>query len=488
MDNQFKVSIYIRVSTDKQVEGDSLEEQESELKKFCEYKNYLIHKIHIERGRSAKDTNRAEYQKLLNDIKNKKINAVIVKKLDRLSRSLLDFEEFMSIAQEYNVEFISLKENFDTTNAIGKAMLRVALVFAQLEREQTAERISDVMGYRASQGLYNGGVPPFGYDVISKELIIHKQEKKIIEIMFDKFLETKSTSLTADMLNALGYKNRFGKLWDKKMLNRILRMPVYIGKTIWKNKLHQGIHQPIISEDVFNKVQNIFEQRKYHQDKTKIKGLLKGYLYCGCCGAQMTPNYTKKKQKKYYYYRCTSTFDPVNKNKCQNKYFNMGDVDKQIIKKILEYSKNNKLKLIEQQFNIYNEKIRNAISLTQIEIDGLENKLNTVKAKKEKYLDSLVANKYSEYERQTINAKIEEFTIEEKQLISSIYKMQFELSQKKENIISTGKFKEEILYFKINYKNLNDKELKEWFQKNIKRIFYSEDKLRIEFKLLDGIV
>lgn len=198
MDNKFKVSLYIRVSTGRQAkEGDSLEEQEKELKKYCEYKNYLIHKIHIERGRSAKDTNRPEYQKMLNDVKEKSINAVVVKKLDRLSRSLLDFEEFMRTAQDNEVEFISLKENFDTTNAMGKAMLRVALVFAQLEREQTSERVTDVMTFRAEQGLYNGGNIPYGYDLINKELVPHKQDKKIVERLFDKFIETKSTAMVA---------------------------------------------------------------------------------------------------------------------------------------------------------------------------------------------------------------------------------------------------------------------------------------------------
>ncbi|MDD4804893.1 MAG: recombinase family protein, partial [Candidatus Pacebacteria bacterium] len=164
MEDTFKVALYIRVSTERQAnEGDSLEEQETELKKFCDYRNYQIHNIYIERGKSGGNTNRPEYQKLIKDVEKKKINAIVVKKLDRLSRSLLDFENLMKLMQQKDVEFISLKENFDTTNAMGKAMLRVALVFAQLEREQTSERIVDVMHHRASQGLFNGGRRIYGY-------------------------------------------------------------------------------------------------------------------------------------------------------------------------------------------------------------------------------------------------------------------------------------------------------------------------------------
>jgi len=175
----FIVNLYIRVSTDRQAkEGDSLEEQESELRKFCDYRNYQIHKVFIERGKSGGNTNRPEYQKLVKDIENGKINAVVVKKLDRLSRSLLDFEQLMTKLQEKEVEFISLRENFDTTTVMGKAMLRVALVFAQLEREQTAERIKDVFAWRAEQGFYNGGTRPFGYDSVSSELChTNKNEK-----------------------------------------------------------------------------------------------------------------------------------------------------------------------------------------------------------------------------------------------------------------------------------------------------------------------
>lgn len=132
-ETKFVVDLYIRVSTDRQVrEGDSLEEQESELKKFCEFRGFHIHQIYIEKGKSGGNTNRPEYQKLIKDIEFRKVNAVVVKKLDRLSRSLLDFENLMTMMQSNEVEFISIKESFDTTTAMGKAMLRVALVFAQL--------------------------------------------------------------------------------------------------------------------------------------------------------------------------------------------------------------------------------------------------------------------------------------------------------------------------------------------------------------------
>jgi site-specific DNA recombinase len=488
MENIFKVSLYIRVSTEKQLEGDSLEEQESELKKFCEYKKYLIHKIHIERGQSAKDTNRVEYQKLLADIKNKKINAIIVKKLDRLSRSLLDFEEFMRTAQEFNVEFISLRENFDTTNAIGKAMLRVALVFAQLEREQTAERISDVMTYRASQGLFNGGIVPYGYDVINKELIPHKQEKKFIQLMFNKFIETKSTTKVERELQSLGAKTRQGLVLERRTIQKMLCNTIYIGKIRWKNNVYLGVHQHLVTEDIFNKVQTIFQTRCCVRDSKLIKGLLRGLLFCGVCKSAMTPNYTKKKNGKiYFYYRCVSTLNVITNKGCKNKYLKMEKANQSIIDKLLEFSTETKLAEMEQEINNKNLKTQKEISVLNTELSGLESHLKDIKTKKDRYLDSLVSNNFAGQERTAINNKIEEFTLEEKQIKGNIYKSQLELSKKQSELISFEKFKEEIIFFKINQCNFTEKELENWLKKNIKRIYYSESNIRFEFDIFNSL-
>jgi len=484
MQDKLKVSTYIRVSTGRQArEGDSLEEQESELKKFCEYKNYLVHKMHIERGRSAKDTNRPEYQKLLEEIKEKKINAVVVKKLDRLSRSLLDFEDFMRIAQENDVEFISLKENFDTTNAMGKAMLRIALVFAQLEREQNSERVVDVMTYRAEQGLFNGGTNPFGYDIVNKELLPHKQERKVIELMFNKFIETKSTALVARELNVQGQTNRNGKTWKKNQIDYMLRNPIYIGKIQWNNSIYNGIHQAIISEAMFNEVQEIFNNRKYHRESKIIQGLLRGLLYCGNCNSLMNPNYTRKKNhKEYYYYRCNPS--PENKD-CPNNYLRMDEANEKVMNVILEFASTKSLKKLQAEIENKNAEIYQRVNVIEALINELNLKLKAIRTKKEKYLDSLVANNFSSQERRTINSKIEEYTIEEKRTSGELYKQELELSQKKDNLLSIDEFKKEVIYLKVNFKELNNHQLREWLLRNVKAITYNKSNIEVKFKFID---
>ncbi len=486
-EEKFVVDLYIRVSTDRQAkEGDSLEEQESELRKFCEYRHFQIHKVFVERGKSGGNTNRPEYQKLVKDIEAKKINAVVVKKLDRLSRSLMDFEQLMIKLQAQDVGFISLRENFDTTMAMGKAMLRVALVFAQLEREQTAERIKDVFAWRAEQGLYNGGTRPFGYDSVSSELIPHKQEKKVIQFMFETFIRTKSTTIVANECNSMGFRNRNGALWDKRQIHKILNHPVYLGKIRWNSQIFPGIHQPLVSESVFNQAQSIFAERKTHRESKTVLGLLKGVLFCAECDHPMTPNYTKKRNGNIYrYYRCVSTLNPK-ENPCSNKYFNMEKANQIVVEKILNCATQDQLNKITAYVDQKNDGVLKQLQAIQAEIEGLESLLESVNTKKEKYLDSLISNQFVAKEREMINAKIDEFTIQEKQFKGSIMKQQFEYTQKEEQLSSVETLKKELVFFKINSQSLGTNELKKWLLANVERVDIAKDEgVYVRFKSVD---
>jgi site-specific DNA recombinase len=483
--DKFVVDLYIRVSTDRQAkEGDSLEEQESELKKFCDYRNFQIHKIYIEKGKSGGNTNRPEYKKLVKDIEVGKIDAVVVKKLDRLSRSLLDFEQLMVMMQSNNVEFISLRENFDTTMAMGKAMLRVALVFAQLEREQTAERIKDVFAYRAEQGLFNGGTRPYGYDSVSKELVPQKQEKKVIEFMFQTFIKTKSTTITARECNAMGFRTRKGSLWDKRQMHKILNNPVYTGKIRWNGIVSEGIQQPLVSQEVFEKAQFIFSKRTYVRDNKKIKGLLKGLLYFEDENNPMTPNYTKKKTKLYYYYRCISSLNPK-LNQTPKRCLPMEQTNEDFLEFVLGLADESKLRGISKQVDTRNHHLQAQSDAFQAEIEGFEKKLEEVKNKKEKYLDSLISNQFTGSEREAINAKISDFTIQEKQLKGHIFKLEFSKSEKLESLVSMEDFKDELVYLKLNYDAMGSPELREWLHKNVSTIIYKEEVFKVYLKLLD---
>ena len=487
MQNKFIVDLYIRVSTDRQAkEGDSLEEQESELKKFCEYRNYQLRNIYIERGKSGSNTNRPEYQKLLTDIHQNKIQAVVVKKIDRLSRSLLDFEAFMVLLQEKNIEFISLKENFDTTNAMGKAMLRVALVFAQLEREQTSERIKDVFEYRASHGLFNGGICPYGYTNVNKELIPYPKERQVVELIFDKFIDLKSTTQVAKFLNETGYRDRNSKLWDKRRIQKILQYKTYIGKTLWNGKHYQGIHQPIISDQKHEEVQIIFDRRRNLKEKSSTKAILQKLLFCGFCGSPMTPSHSLNKIKvRYYYYRCTSTHNAEKGQlKCKYKYVPFKAIEPRFAELLLSLSEQDHFKPVELQINKHNDRIAGKRNDIQNKMLIYEEKLKTTKSKKENYLDTLISSKFLSSERKLINNKINELELEEKQFQAQLYTLQFELTIKLDEFIMLTDLKKILVSFKTNYEIFSHDQVKEFFSANIKEVIYYPDKLSIQFRAL----
>jgi site-specific DNA recombinase len=485
-----KVALYIRVSTERQAnEGDSLEEQENELKKYCDFRKFAIHQTYIERGKSGGNTNRPEYQKLIKDIQKKRINAVVVKKLDRLSRSLLDFENLMRMMNENDVEFISIKENFDTTTAMGKAMLRVALVFAQLEREQTSERLSDVMNFRATQGLFNGGFRPYGYSIVEKELVPYPKEKEQVEFIFDKFLDNRSTTLTAKALNNIGYRNRKGDLWDKRQIQRVLQNPVYIGQIRWNRQCYAGVHQPLVSEKHFKTAQLLFKQTHIAIDSV-TKALAQRLLRCGDCGSPMTPSHSINRHKiKYFYYRCTSTqSSEKGTSTCSVKYINQKRMDYALIQGLLSLTQAQGLTPVENQILKHNLAIEKDVQSIQEDLRLQEAHLQQLETRKDKFFDSLISGQFNAKERDQIQQQIDAMQLKEKQQKAHIAKLTFDLTQKQEEAIDISRFKEMLIHYKADHEQFSLKEHKAYLFQHLTQIVCHKTHLDLQFKVLPWII
>jgi len=208
------------------------------------------------------------------------------------------------------------------------------LTFAQFERELTSERTRDKLLERAQKGLWNGGIVPFGYKSENKRLIIHEAESKTVKAIFENYLLTKSLISIYEDLKSKGITYRNGKPFSKTALSYILRNPVYTGQVKYAGKFSQGIHDPIISEEVFALAQEIHKDRKRTMKVYKDFALA-GLIRCKECGSIMTPCHTNKrngrKLKRYYYYRCTDTFHQdwnsctikqVNANRLEDYIFN----------------------------------------------------------------------------------------------------------------------------------------------------------------------
>jgi len=365
-DKNRKCALYVRVSSLRQSEeGESLDEQTRTLENYCGYRNWQEHQVYREEGYSGKDLKRPAFQRMMSDINSGKINTVIVKKVDRLSRSILDFEHLYKVFEEKNVDMISLQENFDTSTAIGRSVIRIVLIFAQLEREQTSERTIDVMAYRAKLGLFNGGYPRLGYDIDSenKGLIPCESEIPAIKELFSTYVKLGSLSETAMAMNERGFRlkswttrqgiARGGERFQKTNVSRILNDPVYIGKVRYKGSVYDGQHQAIISNELFNAVQGILQANNitksgYRQAENTF--LLKGLIRCGSCKTAMAPSYAIKKGKKYFYYRCNVDNDK-SKTKCR-----IGSVHAQKVEQLVV----DELKFLSQDPRIIEGVVENA--------------------------------------------------------------------------------------------------------------------------------
>ena len=272
-------------------------------------------------GYSGGNLERPALQRLLQDIKDGKVDCIVVYKIDRLTRSLLDFSKIIELLDEHKCSFVAVTQSFNTSNSMGRLMLNVLLSFAQYERELTSERIHDKFKASCQLGMWMGGVPPLGYDPKDRELIKNNKEAEIVKTIYQKFLETESVTETVRAINDVGYRTKSwisekgrkyqGVAFSKKAIYHILQNPVYAGKIKHKDKVYQGKHDPILALDVWEKAQSIFTRKDDLVMKpiTRISTppLLKGILHCGCCSSVMTPSYCiKKNATRYRYYTCSS--------------------------------------------------------------------------------------------------------------------------------------------------------------------------------------
>ena len=270
-------------------------------------------------GYSGGNMDRPAFKRLMQDIENEKIDCVVVYKVDRLSRALLDFTKIIETFERQGVTFVSVTQQFNTTTSMGRLTLNILLSFAQFEREIIGERIRDKIAAAKRKGKYTGGMPVLGYDIErpAKKLVINPQEAKLVRHIFKRFTLMQSATKLAKELNKKGYttkswttqKGKFisGRPWNKMNLYRMFNNRIYLGEIVHKDKRYKGEHEAIVSRTLFNKVQEILAENckvRGNNARAKTPALLKGLIRCGHCDCSMGPSFTKKNGKTYRYYVC----------------------------------------------------------------------------------------------------------------------------------------------------------------------------------------
>lgn len=344
------VGCYCRVSTTEQaMNGHSLEEQTDRMQKYCEAMRWSVYRVYTDAGQSGASMNRPALQQMIRDIQSRKIEKVLVYKLDRISRSQKDTLHLIEdIFLANNVEFVSMSENFDTSSPFGRAMIGILSVFAQLEREQIRERMTMGKEARAKEGKFFGGrFLPIGYAYNENVLTVDEYEAMQVREIFDRAERGESLFTIAQDLNRRGLNHKNGP-WYHQTVRRVLNSRIYTGYISYSGEWFKGNHEAIITEEQFSRVEKILSERtRQHKEHNRRIGkantLLGGFLVCAQCGAKYS-KFSEKRHRKdgslryREYYQCNSqskrTAAQVKDPNCRNQKWDIEDLTAQVLGEI----------------------------------------------------------------------------------------------------------------------------------------------------------
>lgn len=318
---QLRCAIYTRKSTEEGLdqEFNSLDAQYEACRAYIQSQKHegwtLIDERYDDGGYSGGNMDRPALLKLLSQVENRKIDVIVVYKVDRLTRSLMDFSKIVDRLDEHNTSFVSVTQQFNTTTSMGRLTLNVLLSFAQFEREVISERVRDKIAASKKKGMWMGGSVPLGYDVVDRKLVVNEKEAKQVNHIFERYLLHKCVrTLKFELDKAkIRSKERISKRSQQKLggvkfsrgnLYRILTNPLYIGQTRHKANTYPGEHEPIISKELWNEVQEVLSGNRINKQlgrTAKHPSLLTGMIFDEYDNF-MSPTSSHKDKKHYRYY------------------------------------------------------------------------------------------------------------------------------------------------------------------------------------------
>ena len=317
------VALYVRVSCDKQAkkEDGSLDTQLDRLKSFIEYKrtggqDWTISEQVVEgenegtrHGRSAKNTERPGLKRLMELAKAGLIDVVVITKIDRISRSVIDFLLLVEELDQHGVRVVSLYESIDLTTPAGRLQTTIMIALAQHEREVISARVKEKIAWRAEKGLPIGG-PPIGYISKDKKFVIDEEYAAHVRAADALYLERDSIEKVVKIFHERGYRTPTGKIYDKTLISRMLHNTVYASKILYQGRLSDAQWQPIRTWETHERIRRRLElnhrrNRSSNRQPKDYVYLLQGLLRCGLCGYKMSPKPgTGRKGRMYQYYHC----------------------------------------------------------------------------------------------------------------------------------------------------------------------------------------
>jgi site-specific DNA recombinase len=349
-----RCAVYTRKSTEEglQQEFNSLDAQRESAEAFVASQQHegwtCLPERYDDGGFTGGNMDRPALTRLMADVEAGKIDCVIVYKVDRLSRSLLDFARMMQAFDTHRVSFVSVTQQFNTATSMGRLVLNVLLSFAQFEREIIAERTRDKIAATRRKGKWSGGRPTLGYDVDPRgqRLVVNEDEAVRVRAIFDLYLQHQALPAVVRELEARGWANKRwttraghdsgGDPFTKTGLRRLLTNVLYVGKVRFKDEVHHGEQPAIVDPGVFQQVQETLRGNGRTGGapvRNKFGALLKGLLRCVPCGCTMTPAHTSKGDRRYRYYTCTAA-QKKGWDACPSKSIPAAEIEALVVERI----------------------------------------------------------------------------------------------------------------------------------------------------------
>ena len=392
-ENIKRCAIYTRKSTEPlDYEFNSLDAQRESAENYIKSQKIngweLLPDHYDDGGYSGGNMERPALKRLLADVEAGKIDIIVIYKMDRLSRSLLDFMKLTEMLEQHNVSFVSVTQDINTSTSSGRMMLNILMTFGQFEREIIAERIRDKIAGAKRRGKHCGGPPVLGYDVDpeSKTLIINPDEAAVVRDAFILYSQYGSATETARNLNDRGYRikewvsrknvRHGGTEFTISTIYRMLKNPIYIGKVKHNGKSYPGEHEAIVDRQLWNIVRKLMKENTPviaggHRDS--ITSPFKGLLSCGHCGGSFGISYAGKKKKsgnrRYMYYLCIKD-EARAERRCPLARIPVGDINQVILEQMARLLKTpSMLAMVYSQLQMYEKQKRDAIKKHQKELE-----------------------------------------------------------------------------------------------------------------------
>ena len=493
-----RAAFYIRVSTEEQAkEGYSLDAQEETLRKYCNAYDYIVAEKYVDDGRSGKNTDRPELQRLLRDCAKGKFDVVLVWKISRLSRNLKDLLILVDQFKQHGVSFSSFSEKFDTSSAVGTLTLQVLGSIAEFERNTIIDNVKLGMAQVARSGKWTGGIV-LGYDTINKELVINEEEAKVVKMIFEMYVNGKGCVQIRDTLNQLNLKSKKGKPFTPIAIINILSNPVYKGFIRYgrisnydhkdKRKKEDSFifvkgayfENAIIDKDTFEKAQIIIEQnRRQTRRMPSNPHMLSGLLRCPECDGRM--NYQPAGQRKHNdkhggYYNC-STY--TNTRECNHNTLRAKHIEKAVTERIKNVINNKKI--IDDIINEINSNNKIDTSLIHKQLQDTEKHISKSTARLTAIKQEFLAEKITYEDYKDFKAFIENSLAE---LNSQKNGMELELAKALNTSYDANEVRFVLEHFNTLMENADVQIKKQLLESLIERIDLNPDKTlkSIEFR------